>query len=539
MAHLLAVLLPLAVVLGFGVWLLRRSGADAWLGRTLPGDVWVGLAWALLLLYLASVVMVASFPVAVDAVEVTVASTSALLLRGLPLYTGLADPARYSLLYGPMCTLPLTAGLALLGGGLGALKATAVVFNVALLGVLWLVFRRVVSAPAALVATGATAAALMMKTMAVFLIRGDAPLALAVALALLATSLRRRWAALGVFALGAAWAVDIKFTAAFYLLLPLYLLARRQGWKVAAGALALGAGLALLPFSLPQVSLGNYLLWLHEAAHHPLGLRLFAMNVAEDLLLLAPVVLLLLAWFGAAPAEARQFLREHRVPAALLLLGLAGTTVVGSKIGAGRSHLDPDAALLFYAAAQVWRRMRIAMFTPGLRAGFAIYALFLVVPAVSQAWDLWGICVRRHAWAVAVNKDLTAVLARYGGRRIEMAYDFSGGPLPVDDLTSFKTRLVLAGQPMTVDAGALFDMGLSGLPVPAATVAYIRACGTPVWLVPRGTAPFGIYNTYFYDVPGRFPDPLLFGAEFREAFFSRYRLVGSSRFFDVWGCEGE
>ena len=535
MAHLLStILLPAALLLSLGFGLIPRLRSAS--ARVLTTPLWLSLAGITLLVYALAVAAVASYPVTVDAVEATVASTAYLVLHGTPLYTGLADPARYSLLYGPMCTLPLAAALALFGGTLAALKTALVIFNLALLTTLWLTFRRVLPASPALVATAGTAAALMMKNMAVFLIRGDAPLALTVALALLATSFRRRPAAVAVFALAAAWAIDIKFTAVFYLLLPAYFLLKRQGRLAALATALLTGALALLPFALPQVSLRNYLLWLHEASHHPLGLRLFAMNVIEDLILLTPIALLLLASLRTQPEQVRQLLRRHWLPAALLLVGLAGTTLVGSKIGAGRSHLNPDALLAFYTAAVFWRRLGRQAVTSSLLPAFAVYALFLIVPAVSQLAELWPICIRRHALAVSVNQDITALLAASAGRTLQMAYDFSGGPNPVDDFTLFKTRLVFAGQPLTVDPGGLFDMGLSGLPIPPATIQAIHACQTQTWLVPRNTVPFSLYNTYFYDVPKRFPDPLLFSPAFRQAFFATYQRTGTTRYYDLWTC---
>jgi hypothetical protein len=72
---------------------------------------------------------------------------------------------------------------------------------------------------------------------------------------------------------------------------------------------------------------------------------------------------------------------------------------------------------------------------------------------------------------------------------------------------------------------------LSGLAVPAATLAAIRACRADVWLTPRDTEPFAGPNRY----PAMARAPL-FPDAFRRAFSESYVREGRTQFYDVWRC---
>ena len=537
MAHLLLFsVLPLCIGLGlfFGVMeRLAPARVAGWLGRRF----WVGLGGLLLVLYGMCVGFSACLTTMIDAVESTVGSTSALWLRGEPLYTTIDAASRYSLLYGPLCYAPYALSMGLFGSSVATLKLVMVVLNLALFATLWLVFRTMLRGAEVLIPLGFIAASLMMKGMSTFMIRGDATLALAVALGFLAVNLRRNWAAAGLFVVAGALALDIKFTGVIYLLVPFYLLWQRYGRWLAIGCACAIPAVALLPFGLHSVSARNYVEWIHEASKHPLALKLFAMNFVAGVILLAPVVVLLLWVDRMEPGQAQRFSGQRWLLFTLLLVSVAGGIVTGSKLGAGRSHLNPGFIVAAYLAVVFWNRASSGGASTALRYGFAVYALVLVVPAISQTHDLWQIGVERRGYANAVNADLDEVLRTHPGETVEMGYsETPGADTTVDSLALFAPKLVLAGNPDLVDAGAMFDMGLSKLPIPEATLDALRACKVQVWLVPRGRAPFELTNAYAFDIPSRFPERHLFSAEFREAFAETYRLQGSTTYYDLWAC---
>jgi hypothetical protein len=551
MAHLLVFwIAPLCVLLGVTLWGLGRvwPAAGTWVEGRLGGGVWVGVGALGVALYAACVAFAAVLPVAIDAVESTVASTAAVWARGEPLYTAVDAAGRYSLLYGPLCYAPFTLAVRWFGPEVGSLKAMMVLLNVALLVTLWLVFRTMLRGAGWVVPVGFVAAGLMMKGMSTFMRRGDTALAWAIALSLLAVNLardRRRRGSFAVvlFLIAGAVAVDIKFTSAFYLLVPYYLFWTLRGRWLAMFFALLVPVVAYLPFLLPGANFMAYVAWLHEAAKHPLSKILFAMNGVGVAILLVPVAAMLWRFYQERPEEARKYVRRQWLLFAYLGVGLAGGMLTGSKLGAGRSHLNPGFIVVAYVAVLVWNKLPAGETVSARTAGrmgvwAALYAVVLVVPAVSQTWDLWRIGPARVGYARAVNADLDGILRAQAGRSVAMGYsETPSADTTVDSLALFAPKLVLAGGPELVDAGAMFDMGLSRLAIPEATVAAIRGCAVGVWLFPKGKEPWGLTNAYAFDLAESFPDRHLVSAEFREAFRERYRVVGTSAFYDEWECK--
>lgn len=525
----------LAIVFGFLQWqfpgLSRRVAT--WFG----GRFWVSLSVTVLVVYTAALGCSLYLPMVIDFIEASVASLSFIALHGRPVYTQLQDVHRTSLLYGPLCYLPYSAALAIFGPGIASLKGAVLFFNLALFAVLWFAFRRVAGRTETLVALAFIAGAQMMLQMTPFLIRGDAALALAVACGFLAAGSRRTALAVGLFALSCAYAIDIKFTAVFYFLLPFYLLWRNRGSRPALITATLVPGLVLLPFALPSISLINYLAWLHEAAHHPLSLKMFAMNVVAASIMLGAPLLVFARYYSTDREAAMADARQHILPAALFLLSIAGSLLTGSKLGAGRPHLNPTFIVAAYVAAVLWKKCNAPPPNKEILTFAAVtYTLLLVIPAAAQLRDMWDICVLRRGFAQSASADIDGILRSHPGQRIEMGYDQAQDGTPVDGLTSLSPQLVFAGEPETINVGAMFDMGLSGLPIPPSTVKYIQTCQTQVWLIPRGNAPFTTLNLYAQEAPRRFADPHLFSPEFRNAFYATYRKTASSRYYDLWTC---
>ena len=124
-------------------------------------------------------------------------------------------------------------------------------------------------------------------------------------------------------------------------------------------------------------------------------------------------------------------------------------------------YLNPTFIVFAYVAANLWSslggvgRQRAVV----LSYAFVVYAVFLVLPAVSELQDMWWPCVSARNNALRVNADIASILVEHQGKTIEMGYN--GNPTdgePVDGLTTYRPLLVMAGNPLTIDVGALLDI---------------------------------------------------------------------------------
>jgi hypothetical protein len=540
-ALLLHVLLPLCTILGLVFAVLYRAVPSAFerLSRLFSRSFWFVGATVMIAVYALALVFNLYLPMVIDTAESTVASAAYLWAHGSPLYLAANQAEHYSIMYGPLCYIPFAGALLVFGASIFSLKLLVLLFNLLLFLTIWLVFRPILGKTGALSAMAFVACAFLMKGMSTLMIRGDAPLALCAALALLAVSLRRSYLAVALFALSAAFAGNVKFTAVFYFLVPFYFLWRRYGWGAAIVTAIITPPLILAPFALPHVPLRAYLDTLHGASRQPLGLNVVAMNVVAALILLVPPVLAFSRFYLADKPRALASLRSHWILAVLFLMSIGGSVLTGGKLGSGRPHLNPTFIIAAYLAALIWRETGAVRseLVNVFACAFAVYAIVMVLPAVDQLHDMWGLCVERRAYALEVVSDITGVLLEHPGQLVEMGYDETpkAGAM-VSDLTQFRPNLVFAGNPDSTDAVAISDMELSGIAIPQATIDLVRSCRTQIWLIPRDGSPFSTLNLYAEAAPQRFSDLHMFSPAFRSAFFDTYRKVGSSRFYDIWAC---
>jgi len=106
-----------------------------------------------------------------------------------------------------------------------------------------------------------------------------------------------------------------------------------------------------------------------------------------------------------------------------------------------------------------------------------------------------------------------------------MGYGRDDRPTLVRPIVVFRSGTYL------LDAPAVQEHQLSGIEIPPATIAALRACAVDYWLIPQGEEPFTGPNKY----PAILLKPL-FPESFRQAFFESYERDGRTQYYDVWQC---
>ena len=158
--------------------------------------------------------------------------------------------------------------------------------------------------------------------------------------------------------MGSAGAVDVKFTAVVYLLVPLTIIWHRRYAHFTLWCIAVSTALAAIPFAIPGIPIFSYLDWLREASRHPLSLKLFEMNVVAAVILLAPLMFLAALRRRTNPDLYSIDLKHQALLISAFVVTVAGSVLVGSKVGAGRSHLIPTILVSTYLAALLWKSSR-------------------------------------------------------------------------------------------------------------------------------------------------------------------------------------
>jgi hypothetical protein len=477
----------------------------------------------------------------IDTAEANIASVSGLWAQGGPIYHGIESAARYSFLYGPTTYVLYGSSLLALGPSIRAVKVVPALCITTALGVLYLLLRRETSTRTALVATAACSLGLMPYEWPYsYMIRADPPLVLLTVLGLSASRSRSPARASVASGIALGLAVDVKIHAVLYLLPSLGLLYQRHGPARVALAVAVAAAVALAPFlMLPGISLPNYLAWLALAGRHGLSPSYAAKNLQWELALVSPCALALAAMALRDRGRCVRLVRRN-LPF-LAALGLSGLLVLApaSKRGAGPHHLMPLVPTLAFALGKTLH----AIPAPAAAAGWRLNALlsvtivctlsFLLPPALSQGWHYFTLIRSKGREAGEILAEIEGVQRRHPGVTIGMGYAGDAGY----PYTYYRPSLIFAGNPLLLDASAMFDMQQSGLAIPPATLRAMRDGRTAVWLIPAGEAPFSMNNYYaLYDDPPR--EQALFDRAFRDVFYENYEKRERTPHYDVWFVKG-
>jgi hypothetical protein len=132
-----------------------------------------------------------------------------------------------------------------------------------------------------------------------------------------------------------------------------------------------------------------------------------------------------------------------------------------------------------------------------------------------------------HRGEAALADEALALARQSPTSAIHMGYGDNPRSYMVSQLA--KAVLALHGFPALIDAQVLGELDYVGVDGSRRWIPYLRDCRIERWLVPKGERPFALVSYYYDDHP-------LFDADFRRAFTENYRLVDSSKNFDIWQC---
>ncbi len=500
---------------------------------------WLPISILVLSGYAVLLVLNTSYPGYLEHVEPNIASVSYLLAQGAPLYHDLSSAQRYSFPYGPMVYVPYAVALKTLGPTVLSLKLVVLLANLGFLALLFGAYATLLDRARAALVT-ATVVAFFLYYDYLFQVRGDVLVLFLVALGLYAVvRLPAPMAAL-LLAISCALALDIKITALLYFVPLLVLLCSQAGCQLTVLVLVTAAGVALLPFLSPSISLLAYFDWLRLLSRQSLSSTEFVRELKLLSLVLAPLALLLWNLGRKSLAGLESYVKRNRYFLLAMTVSMSAIGVFSCKLGAGPHHFMPFYPLLGYLCADIFRASTMVT-TAGQPVSLDLFPLFcawlgtaVAVLSVVAGLQLFATLTGSRQQRAAVAADLRHVMQTYTGDAIEMGY---GGWNGKYGLTYSRPALVFAGNPLTIDAVALGDMQFAGINIPPSTLEYLDQCRTQIWLVPKDDPPFSMTNVYSLMDPEHFPQRNVFSDEFRDIFFRRYTKQGSSKYFDIWKCE--
>jgi hypothetical protein len=439
-----------------------------------------------------------------DHIEGNVVISGWQYIHGAPLYETQDGAPRLATYYGPLAYLVEVPALLLFGATVTASKLTSML---ALLGTVAMMSAYFIRHPPSNEARHGIfllVAALLLFSPKSFWVRPDPIETLLVAGAVVSTASRRRPLWVGI-CIGLA--VNLKIHAFFYFLPTLADMWWIGGCRPILIVARSSVVIFMLPFLAPGISLDDYIGELGQQ----IGGR--APTSAQLPWTLISLALLLLPM--AAPLAVQRQPRRTTVYASATLATVALLLYPATFPGAGAYHFLPLVPVLADLRHRLWPKGMdvelttfIILFVAWLPVQYTLQTL-----AAERGSDLVG------AEALSAARK-SPVQAGYGDNR--QSYELS---------QLSKTVLSLNSYPALLDAQVLMELRQIGIDGSARWIPYLRECRIRQWLLPRGERPFAIAS-YFYD------DRAVFSERFRQAFLDNYKIIETTKYFDVWECAG-
>lgn len=497
-----------------------KSKAVEFIGRNRKGllGVIAGLAFLNVVVVAAAYLI---YPGYLDHGEPGMALISWRLLDGIPAYLGFDSPALVSNVYGPLTYSSHALSFWLFGSSIMAGKAMSFLAAVLIPVFVFLSHRHRGFAAAA---TGAIFISALMLYLVPFSIwtRPESLMALLGVIAVWAANAsdakKPEWGKSAVIAVAAALAVGMKLHAGIYFapVVIFHCLNGNRGFKTFAAMAAVGLAVVALPFAFSVFPISDFWAWIfhHLKKDSP---SQFVFKYFRYGFIYAGSALFYLAasrWSGKGHSFA------EKVYFGLFLACLIATLFPATKVGAGTYYFYPFLAIsvdqILRHAVRVRKHKKKVW---GLLGVFTAILLVISIPVQKRFF-------RALHWqeVAAVQSEIRAIMAAYPDRTIEMGI---GQDVRTYPRTFYRTLLVMAGHPYTIDAAPAMEMNMWKIPLSGDLLAMMRGCNTDIWLIPKDEKPFAM--TGYYGAP-------TLDRAFVSAFLASYTKLNSFGYFDVWAC---
>lgn len=446
--------------------------------------------------------------------EANLLSISAATVHGLPMYNlPRSADSSYSLMYGPLTFLIYR--LALLVGGINhfwIIRCFVASADLSAVAAIYCVLRRFLSPSVSLALLAFPISALIQHPEISLSARSDIWILLLATSAILVALRNSEWPAVFVVGVIGGLIVDFKITAASALLFPLLLLYRRFGWRTTIAASAVATAVTLLPFTLPYISLHNYIAWLLFTRSEGFSMASVIRNVAFALFLISPCLIVQLALHRTGTP------RRNRLPEVAVIFACIALALLTSKNGSGPHylwHIIPSIVLY------------LALLCDDLQSVSAT-KLDLCVYYIAVASMVFACVNTPRAWqnvrmsfmppgVPAASRSIQQYLALYAhNSSLQVGY----GSVDGDYHSELRYIPIYRGQPYTIEGNTgRFETRI--LPFPVNVLQGMQTCKDNVWLIPHAQSPFQLWVL---------PDSL------RSTFVRNYSIDRTDGIYDAWVC---
>jgi len=485
--------------------------------------------WSLcgLLLLLCTIVLYVRWSGFGEQGEVNFATVSWLLYQGYPVYTDVDFAARYSLQHGPIVYFIAGGLMKLFGPSYITAKLSGILAVTLSIGISWAWFSKLIGKQYAFLLVGLETW-ILFHWHHIYFIRPDSMMLLCVVVGMyiITTKEKGLWLILGL-AIPLAVMANLKIHGILYFLPLIAIAYERLGLKKLLYTGGLTLLLVMLPFLVPQVSLNNYIMWLSQSLHHGFSFRNFLPKIYMVLVLfLIPITIGTM--YGV---NMRSLYLRNRSVILASLFSLTVISIIASKGGSGTNHIMPFVPIFSYFIALIISEVkerdngRLILVNSSFSTKLSSITLMLILVIMTAS----GIATEgRFLKLIATNdrraivQDVQSIEKVYSGKTIEIGY---GEDKSYDKYRDLIPLPVFHGNPFLIEAVALADMNVAGLPVPPGTIKSLEEGTIQVFLIPVGDSPFAMSNGSTRQ---------LFSELFRQTFLNHYHVISSTSFFDIW-----
>ena len=462
------------------------------------------------------------YPGYLDHGEPSVTLISWRLLSGFPAFLDFKAPALISNVYGPIAYVVHAISFWLMGPSI-IIGKSASILAATLIPIFVFLSQYHRGSPQA--AIGAILACGILFLHIPFSIwnRPDVFMALLVVIAVWVANSsekgRQEWPKAIIISFCAGLAVGMKLHAGVYFapIVFFHCAHENRGFKTFMVMALIGLALVLLPFSFSTFSLPAFVDWIILHTHKPSVYMFDPKFMRYGALYFTPVLFYLATW--KLPKVG--FSLPEKIYLWVFLISLVVILYPATKVGAGTHYFFPFMAIFIDQLLRFTGRLRVHKSLAWSLTGSLVIAIVIIGIPVQKRF------FRALNWneVYGIQSEIRNIMRIYKGRSIEMGI---GQDIKTYPRTYYRTLLVLAGHPYTIDAAPAMELNKWRFPLPEKTLQGLRKCNTDLWLIPQGERPF--IMTGYYNAPVLDPS-------FSDTFLSNYVKEKSFKFFDVWVCK--